>query len=206
MDAIGNKSRPARVDKIGAAVPVGVAPPIAKENPMRKFVSVAGLAAMLCLAVPSGFAATPPAPKAGQATIVIVFKDGHRQTFNLSDISRVEFSAGAEAAAAGETAPANSVLPSRSRFLGKWEVGDGNGNNFFITLYDDGDARKSLGNSHGKWVYVNGEAQVTWDDGWHDAIRKIGSGYQKFAYAAGKTFTDEPDNVTSARNTAPHPI
>ena len=169
---------------------------------MRKFVSVAGLAALLCLALPNGFAATPPAPKAGSATIVIVFKDGHRQSFNLSDISRVEFSATADAAAA--TGPVSSTFPRH--FLGKWEVGDGNGNNFFITLYDDGTARKSLGDSHGKWVYADGEAQVTWDDGWHDAIRKVGSGYQKRAFGANKSFTDEPDNVTAAQNTTPHPI
>ena len=169
---------------------------------MRKFVSVAGLAALLCLVVPSGFAAAPPAPKAGQATIVIVFKDGQRQTFNLSDISRVEFSATADAATAA--GPVSSTYPRH--FLGKWEVGDGNGSNFFITLYDDGGARKSLGDSHGKWVYVDGEAQITWDDGWHDAIRKVGSGYQKRAFGANKSFTDTPDNVTAAQNTPPHPI
>lgn len=171
---------------------------------MRKFVSVAGLAALLCLVVPSGFAATPPAPKAGQATIVIVFKDGHRQTFNLSDISRIEFPAAA--AAAAETAPANLSQPSRGRYIGKWEVGDGAGNNFFITLEETGDAMRSLGNEHGKWAYVNGEALVTWDDGAQDAIRKSGARFQKFAYGAGKSFTDEPDNVASAHNTTPHPI
>ena len=26
---------------------------------------------------------------------------------------------------------------------------------------------------HGKWVYVDGEARVTWDDGWQDVIRKV---------------------------------
>jgi len=53
---------------------------------------------------------------------------------------------------------------------------------------------------------VNGEAQITWDDGWQDAIRKVGSRYQKFAYKSGKSFTDVPDNVTSARKTDTHPI
>src|ERR1035438_4689963 len=122
---------------------------------MRKFVSVAGLATLLCLALPNGFGATPPAPKAGSATIVIVFKDGHRQTFNLSDISRIEFPA---APAAAETASPNLSQPSRGRYIGKWEVGDGTGNNFFITLEETGDAMRSLGNEHGKWAYVNGEA------------------------------------------------
>ena len=169
---------------------------------MRKFVSVAGLATLLCLAVTSVFAGAPPASKGGPATIVIVFKDGHRQSFNLSDISRVEFPAAADVAAA--TGPVSSIFPRH--FLGKWEVGDGSGNTFFITLYDDGDARKSIGDRHGKWIYADGEARITWDDGWHDAIRKVGSGYQKRAFGANKSFTDIPDNVTAAQNTMPHPI
>jgi hypothetical protein len=173
---------------------------------MRNFISVASLATLFCLAVPSGFATTPPAPKSGQATIVIVFKDGHRQSFNLSDIVRVEFPAPTAAATATDSNPASSLLPSRGRFVGKWEVGDGAGNNFFITLQENGDAKRSLGDMHGKWVYVDGEARVTWDDGAQDAIRKVGSIYQKFAYGAGKSFTDTPDNVASAHSTIPHPI
>jgi hypothetical protein len=177
---------------------------IAKENPMRKIVSIVGLVAMLCLAVPSGFARTPHATKSGQSKIVIIFKDGHRQSFNLSDIARVEFPLAADAAA--ETGAVNSIVPSRGHFLGKWEVGDGAGNHFFITLQDNGDAWRSLHRVHCKWVCVDGEARITWDDSAQDAIRKVGSNYQKFAYGSGKSFTDPPDNVTSARNTNPHPI
>jgi hypothetical protein len=173
---------------------------------MRKFVSVAGLATLLCLAVPGGFAKTPTAPKSGPGTIVIVFKDGHRQSFNLSEIDRVEFPSAAAAAAASDTGSSNSLLPSRGRFLGKWEVGDGNGNDFYITLDEDGNARKSIGDSRGSWVYVDGEAHITWDDGWRDAIRKVGSRYQKFAYGAGKSYSDAADNITGARNTTPNPI
>jgi len=171
---------------------------------MRLIVSVAGLATMLCLAVPGGFAKTSPASKCGSGTIVIVFKDNHRQSFNLCDIERVEFPA--TAAAAAETAPINSQLPSRGRFLGKWEVGDGTGFSFYITLEENGDAWRSLHHEHGKWVYVDGEAHISWDDGWKDAIRKVGSSYQKSAYRAGQSFTDIPDNITTASNTAPHPI
>jgi hypothetical protein len=53
---------------------------------------------------------------------------------------------------------------------------------------------------------VNGEARVTWNDGAQDAIRKTGTRDQKFAYRSGKSFTDEPDNVTEAHNTSPRPI
>jgi hypothetical protein len=173
---------------------------------MRKIVGVAGLVTMLCLAVPAGFAKTAPAAKSGTGTIVIVFKDGHRQSFNLSDIERIEFPATSGAVAATAPAFTNSPLPSRGHFLGKWEVGDGSGGTFFITLEENGDAWKSMGHSRGKWVYVGGEARISWDDGWQDAIRKVGSKFQKFAYTAGKSFTDKPDNVDSARNTNPHPI
>ena len=123
---------------------------------MRKIVIVAALAAVCCLAVTGSFAAPPPAQKSGPGTIVIVFKDGHRQAFNLSEIERVEFPASGDAAYTSD-----SRLPSRSHFLGKWEVGDGSGNNFFITIYDDGTARRSMGNVRGRWVYEDGEARVT---------------------------------------------
>ena len=168
---------------------------------MRKFVSVAGLAAVLCLMVPASFAGAPPT-KNGQGTIVIIFKDGHRQTFNLADVSRVEFPQSGDSASSSATTSSN--FPRH--FLGKWEVGDGGGNNFFITLYDNGDAKRSTNNMRGKWAYVDGEAQITWDDGWHDAIRKVGSGFEKRAFGSGKTFTDDPDNVAAAHNTTPHPI
>jgi hypothetical protein len=171
---------------------------------MRKFVGIAGLAALSCLAVPAALFATPPAAKSGPGTIVIVFKDGHRQVYNLSDIERVEFPSGG--IPAGDAGAANSAAPSRARFFGKWEVGDGNGSTFSIRLEETGDAHRSLGNVHGKWAYVDGEARVTWDDGAQDAIRKVGSSFQKFAYSSGKSFTDVPDNVTAARNTTPHPI
>ena len=57
--------------------------------------------------------------------------------------------------------------------------------------------------STGSGSYVNGEARVTWDDGAMDAIRRIDGKDQKFAYRAGKTFTDEPDNVTAAQKHGP---
>jgi hypothetical protein len=176
------------------------APVHPEENSMRKIVSSAALAAILLLTIPATFAAPPATPKGVPGTIVIVFKDGHRQSFNLADIERVEFPTGEFAASAGTSGP------SRGHFLGKWEVGDGTGNDFYITLLDDGNAMRSMGNVHGRWSDVNGEAQITWDDGAQDAIRKVGSRYQKFAYSSGKSFTDIPDNVASARNTTPKPI
>jgi hypothetical protein len=167
---------------------------------MRKTVSAAILTTILLLTASSSFAAPPLPAKATSGEIVIVFKDGHRQSFNLADIERIEFPT------VDGSALANPSGPSRCHFIGKWEVGDGVGNTFYITLSESGDAKRSMGDVHGKWAYVNGEAQVTWDDGAQDAIRKVGSSYRKFAYKAGKSFTDAPENVTNARNTTPKPI
>jgi hypothetical protein len=158
---------------------------------VRKFIGVAWLSALCILAVPA-YSATAPA--AGKGTIVIVFKDGHRQSYNLSEIERIEFPGGEQSSSADGS-------PSRSRFVGKWEVGDGAGTTFYISLFDDGDAKRTLGNVRGKWVYVDGEAHITWDDGAQDAIRRVGGRFQKYAYHMGKSFTDEPDNVTAAKNT-----
>ena len=177
--------------------------PAIKEIPVRKAMIVAGLSALLLFSVPSSFATGAPTAKSGAASIVIVFKDGHRQTFSLSEIERIEFPG--SGTMTSDSGSGNQLTP-RGRYFGKWEAGDGNGGTFTITLKEDGEALRSIGNMRGKWVYVNGEAHVTWADGAQDAIRKVGSKFQKSAYASGKSFTDTPDNVTDAHNTAPHPI
>lgn len=162
---------------------------------MRKNVVLSALATLV---LGSGLIYAAPA-KSAAGSIVIVFKDGHRQSFNLSEIERIEFPQTA-------VSSTRENVPPRGRFVGKWEVGDGTGSNFNITLSEDGDAYRTLGNVRGHWNYVNGDALITWDDGNLDAIRRVGSRYQKFAYAEGKSFTDDPDNVTSARNVTPKPI
>jgi hypothetical protein len=167
---------------------------------MRKIVRAGSLVAILLVTSTIVLAAPAPPSKASPGTIVIVFKDGHRQSFSLADIERVEFPT------SGPEVASTTSGPSRGRFLGKWEVGDGSGGTFYITLDEDGDAKRTLGDVRGKWLYVNGEAQITWDDGAQDAIRRVGSRYQKFAYKAGKSFTDVPDNVTGASNTTQKPI
>lgn len=126
---------------------------------------------------------------------VIVFKDGHEKSFSLSEVSRIEFS----------PATADSQF-GRNHFLGKWKVGDGAGSHFFITLESDGQARKTLGSAHGTWTVIDGEARISWDDGWHDVIRKAGAKHEKVAYAPGKKFDAEPDNITDAENINPQPI
>jgi hypothetical protein len=126
-------------------------------------------------------------------SIVIVFRDGRQQSFRLADIVRIEF-----------TSPAGSVSAGQARFLGEWRVGDGAGGTFLITLKPDGVARKSMGSVGGKWTVVNGEAQIAWDDGWHDIIRKVGSKYEKAAYSPGSSLSGSPNNVAEAVYTEAH--
>lgn len=169
---------------------------------MRKLIVVLAAGILALLSGPNGTAQVRTKNPGNQ--VVIVFKDGHRQAFNLADVARIEFPGGNTAFAdAGPTAPG---APPRGHFLGKWEVGDGAGSTFYITINDDGSAWRSLHRVHGRWAYVNGEARVTWDDGAQDCIRRIDGRDQKFAYRAGKSFTDEPDNVTDAHNTSPRPL
>jgi hypothetical protein len=163
---------------------------------MKSFVRLIRFAALFCLIGSLGQVAAHAASKDTSGAIVIVFKDGHRQSFSLSDIARVEFAGVASSASAD-----SYRAPSRGRFIGKWECGDGSGNNFYITLNENGTAYRSIGEVNGRWEYVDGEARVTWEDGRQDAIRKSGAQYFKFAYGAGKSFTDDPDNVAHARNT-----
>jgi hypothetical protein len=163
------------------------------------------------------------APAGEQKSIVIVFSDGHRRNIPLNEIDRIEFKSGpvlvfrdGNQQNLGTTDIARIEFSSqikdlpfgRNHFVGKWEVGVGafGAGHFFITLDSNGEAHKTLGSSHGKWTLVDGEARINWDDGWHDAIRKIGSKYEKRAYAPEKTFSDQPSNVTDAKNMTAEPI
>ncbi len=188
---------------------------------MRGLIRVLGASGLFLFAVIGAIYPTT-ASADDHASVVIVFKDGHRQSFSAAEIARIDFKAPSvivfkdghkEKVAAADIARIDfedsdmgAMLPGRAHFIGKWEVGEGNGHNFFITLDDNGDATKSIGAAHGTWTVVDGEARITWDDGWRDAIRKVGSKHEKFAYEPGKSFTDEPSNVTAARNTQPKPI
>src|SRR5215469_1752107 len=150
-------------------------------------------AVLLTLAVLTS--ATQAVPAASDVhSLVIVFKDGHQQTFSMADIARIEFKG-----------PATQSLMGRGRFLGKWRVGDGAGGHFFVTLEASGEASKSIGAAHGTWTVVDGEARISWDDGWHDAIRRVGDKYQKVAFSPEKSFSDSPSNVADAQNTSPLP-
>ncbi len=160
---------------------------------MRKIFGVVCVLGMLTAAA---FAAPDD-----HSSVVIVFKDGHQQSIPMADIASIQFKTPTSTVASLPT-----QIPSKNHFVGKWQVGEGNGNDFFITLEADGDARKSLGGKHGTWLLVDGEARISWDDGWHDVIRKVGTKHEKVAFEPGKSFSDEPSNITAARNTQPKPL
>jgi len=175
---------------------------------LRKF------AVSALILIPAFFLA-PERANAADDSVVIVYKNGHRQTLTSTQIVRLDLKAPAtivykdghqekieapiERIEFGEAR--QTALPGRAHYIGKWEVGDGAGGKFRITLDSDGDARKSIGSTHGTWTLVDGEAHIAWDDGWHDIIRKKGSTHEKLAFEPGKQFDGTPSNVAEARNT-----
>ena len=158
---------------------------------MRNLVKIAVTLGVLTLAA---------AAAEDRNSVVITFKDGHQQSFPLSEVARIQFKSPTKTTAV----PLPIVSPgSAGHFLGRWRCGDGMGGNFIITLDRDGHATKSIGSARGTWTVENGEAHVSWDDGWHDAIRKVGNNYEKVAYGPGKTFSDGPDNTADAKSLDP---
>lgn len=184
-----------------------------------------GLIPMVGVLLLAGVVGARPARAAesSHGSVVVIFKDGHRQAFGMDEIASIDFKSPAvtfkdgrrEAIVAAdiariefETSPADVMAPGRTHFIGKWEVAEGSGHSstFYITLNADGTATKTLGAPHGTWTLVEGEARIVWDDGWKDAIRKVGTKHEKFAYEPGKTFSDPPSNVSGARNLEQKPI
>jgi hypothetical protein len=190
---------------------------------VRPSVNLITACGILLLTVSIGFAQPRPSAEEERASMVVVFKDGRRQSIAMAEVSRINlkppativFKDGHRQSFAApdllriEFEPTATAAPSsgKGRYVGKWEVGTGTGNDkFTITLDADGHAAKSIGASHGTWTVEDGEARITWDDGWQDAIRKVGSKYEKMAHAPGESFGDKPSNVTAARNLEPRPI
>jgi len=180
---------------------------------MRGLARVVGVSLTLLLACAFAGAAED------HSSIVLVFKDGHRQTLANAEIARIDLKSPAIVYRDGHREKIAEIdhlefgesgltanLPSRNHYIGKWRVGEGNGNHFYITLEASGEAKKSIGEEHGTWTLVDGEAHISWDDGWHDAICKVGSKHEKLAYEPGKAFGDTPSNVTSAESTETKPI
>ena len=188
---------------------------------MSKIAQSVLLGALLLLSVLG--AAAQMASKDARGSLTVVMKDGHRQTIPVSSISKIEFKDGDIVVSKDggaknfrmsdvqsfefDSSPVSSFVPGRNHFVGKWRVSETpEGVTFYITLEANGEAHKTVGGNHGTWTVVDGEARIAWDDGWHDAIRKVGTKHEKVAFEPGKTFSDEPSNVTDAVNTSPEPI
>src|ERR1044071_5857400 len=63
-------------------------------------------------------------------SVVITFKDGHQQSFPLSEVSKIQLKN------AGKTTSVPlpiSSSASAGHFLGRWRCGGGQGHNFIIT-------------------------------------------------------------------------
>src|SRR5882757_7755201 len=82
-------------------------------------------------------------------SVVITFKDGHKQTFPLSEVTRIQLKTPKETT--NVPLPLTSLTASVGHFLGRWRAGDGTGRTFIITLKRDGSATKSIGATHGTW-------------------------------------------------------
>jgi hypothetical protein len=152
--------------------------------------------AVICTLAPQRARCDANSTSSDDRAIVIVLKDGRQHTFPMSEVARIEF----------KTPTTHAANVGQGRFLGEWKVGDGMGGYFHITLERDGVASKTLGSTHGTWTVVDGEAQITWDDGWRDAIRKVGSRYQKVAFEPGRTFEDQPNHTATAESIERKPI
>jgi len=86
-------------------------------------------------------------------SVVITFKDGHQQSFPLSEVSKIQFKTPSKTTSV--PLPISSS-GSAGHFMGRWRCGDGQGRNFIITLDRDGHATKSIGSAHGTWTVENG--------------------------------------------------
>lgn len=187
---------------------------------MRGLIRSVSVSAIFLVAF-GAFIATQTASADDRDSVVITYKDGHHQSLATDQIARIDLKAPPtivykdghreKITAAIESiefsdSGMSAMTPNRSHFFGKWEVGQGNGSNFYIVLEENGNAKKSIGATHGTWTLVDGEARIAWDDGWHDVIRKVGSKHEKLAFEPGKSFSDDPSNVTAARNTQAKPI
>jgi hypothetical protein len=167
-----------------------------EEEMMRTLLILSCVFGILVAAVATAMAQRKSPSAEDERAVVIVFKDGHQQTFRLADIARIEFSA--------PTTPVAET--TRGHFVGVWKVGLGGGNSgtFLITLKGNGVAEKSTGSPHGTWSVVNGEARCRWDDGWTDVIRKNGGQWEKAAWSPGSSLDGLPDNVARAEYTEPN--
>src|SRR5258708_37995405 len=164
---------------------------------MRNIAKAGFFAILLLASAIAGFG--QGTSKDTHGSLVVVMKDGHRQTIPVAEITKIEFKdadivvfrdGGQKSFRMSEvqsfefnSSAVSSFAPGKNHFVGKWRVSESpEGGTFYITLEANGEAHKTVGGSHGTWTVVDGEARVAWDDGWHDVIRKVGTKPQKVAF------------------------
>ncbi len=80
----------------------------------------------------------------------------------------------------------------RMFFVGQWVIGrDASDRSNTITLRDDSTAIR-LRNGMGTWEVVNGEAHITWPNGWRNILRCERGGVRSYTLHAGATFDNPP--------------
>ena len=91
----------------------------------------------------------------------------------------------------------------RRFFLCRWHMErSAKGTPFFVKLGDDGGAKRiSESNTveeSGTWEYVNGEAVITWKDGWTAVLRQTPDGVKRLAYRTTDFNPPRPVEVAKA--------
>lgn len=84
---------------------------------------------------------------------------------------------------------------------GVWSVKDTKGNDFNITLSEDGKAsaeRAGEGLS-GTWKKEGDAVVISWQSGWTTKIKKSGEGYMKAAYDKGTALDGDPTHTSDAK-------
>lgn len=102
---------------------------------------------------------------------------------------------------ADEAAPAASPQVANASYAGIWKVQDGKQREFYITLEAGGKALSRWAaadqqrrNEIGTWKEGNGQAVITWGNGWQEVIAKSGEGYIKKAFAPKLALDGTPSN------------
>ncbi len=163
---------------------------------MRNIVIIISVLGAVLVAPPRSNSQSTSPSQGQRNSLVVVFKDGHQQRFPMSEVARIEFQA----------SPTTVSNAEQGRFLGDWKVGDCRGGYFNITLNRDGVAKKNFGSPNGNWMVVDGEARISWEDGWHDTILKAGNRYQKAAFAPDRSYAEGPSCTASAESSKRGPI
>lgn len=99
--------------------------------------------------------------------------------------------------------------PSRSQYIGFWELEKGQGNNFYLFLKRGGrveyanPSRREVEKRKGVWIENNGEAIITWEDNTEGKILQSLEGYTYDAIEKGGIFGSSPTNTTLAKRMDP---